>query len=282
MQNEQDWDHIITPKKALLNINIREIIRYRDLVFLLFRRDFTTLYKQTILGPLWFILNPLFSTIVYTLVFTNFAKIGTDGIPPLLFYYGGTMLWTYFSACFIDISDTFTTNSGIFGKVYFPRLVPPISRIFTNLSKSMIQFATLICFYIYFFIEGSAARPQIWAIAFPLIFAWIAMLASGLGMIITSVTTRYRDLKQLVSFGVQLFMYATPIVYPLSAAPERYRWVFYINPMSAPVELFRIWFYGYGTVPQAMILSSVGFTIIAFIIGLIIFNQNEGTFLDII
>jgi lipopolysaccharide transport system permease protein len=250
---------------------------------LLFKRDFTTLYKQTILGPLWFVLNPLFSTIVYTLVFTNLAKIGTDGIPPLLFYYGGSMLWTYFSGCFMDISDTFLVNFQVFSKVYFPRLVPPISKVFTNLSKSMIQFGILICFYIYFFIEGtSTAKPQIWALAFPLIFAWIAMLASGLGMIITSITTRYRDLKQLISFGIQLFMYATPIVYPLSATPEKYRWVFYINPVSAPVELFRIWFFGYGYVSPSMILLSVGMTIIFFIIGLVVFNQNEGTFLDII
>lgn len=276
------WDTVITPKRKILDLRIRELIQYRDLVWLFIKRDFITVYKQTILGPLWFVINPLFSTAIYSFVFGNLANIGTDGIPFLLFYYCGTMLWTYFSACFTDASNIFTNNSDLFGKVYFPRLTVPISRIFSNLITAMIQFLTLMCFYGYNLIMGASIRPQWQAFAFPLIFAWIAMLSTGMGMLISALTTKYRDLKQLVSFGLNLAMYATPIVYPLSQAPEKFKWVFYLNPLSAPVELFRIWFYGAGYVPPSMILLSIGLTLFFFFFGLIMFNRNEQTFVDVI
>jgi lipopolysaccharide transport system permease protein len=192
------------------------------------------------------------------------------------------MLWTYFSNCFLNISNTFLDNSNIFGKVYFPRLVVPISRVFTNLITALVQFATLLCFYLWYFFQGSEVRPLWWAFATPLIIVWIAMLSSGLGMLVTAITTRFRDLKQLITFGLQLFMYATPIVYPLSAVPEKYKWVFYINPLSAPIELFRIWFFGSGYVPVDMIAISIVLTLICFFSGLVMFNKYERSFVDVI
>jgi lipopolysaccharide transport system permease protein len=277
-----DWDLVIEPKRKLLDLQIREVIRYRDLVFLFVKRDFATQYKQTILGPLWFIINPLISTIMYSFVFGNLAKIGTDGIPFLLFYYAGTMLWTFFTNCFNDASNIFISNAGLFGKVYFPRLTVPISNIFSNLLRISIQFCTLMAFYVYFLLIKSPVKPSWWALAFPLLFAWLAVLATGMGMIISSLTTKYRDLKQLVSFALGLAMYATPIVYPLSQIPERFAWVTFVNPVSAPVELFRVWFYGAGYVPPSMVLTSVGMTIGFFLMGLVMFNQNERNFIDVV
>lgn len=278
----EKWDLILEPKNKLLDLKIREIIRYRDLVFMFVKRDFATAYKQTILGPLWYIIQPLVSTIMYTFVFGNLANIGTDGIPYILFYYGGTMLWTYFSSTFTSASSVFTTNSAMFGKVYFPRLTVPISTTIGHIIKLGIQFATLLVFYFYYMFTGSPIKPSWWVLAFPLLIIWIGFLGCGLGMIISALTTKYRDLNQLVTFGISLAMYATPIVYPLSEAPANLEWVFYINPMSAPVELFRIWFYGAGTVPPDMIALSLGMTAFFFFIGLVLFNRNERTFVDVI
>jgi len=275
------WTLVLGPKKKFLDINIREIIRYRDLVWLFVRRDFATVYKQTILGPLWFIINPLFTTVMYTFVFGNLAKIGTDGIPYLLFYYGGTMLWHYFSSCLTNSADIFSSNSGLFGKVYFPRLVVPISKIFSNMVTLGIQFGTLMVFYVYYLLKGSPIQPSYWMLAFPLLIVWLAALASGIGMIVSSLTTKYRDLRHLFGFGVSLWMYGTPIIYPLSQIPKQYAWAFYINPVSAPIELFRIWFYGAGTVPIGMIASSLGMTAVFLFFGLVFFGHNEKTFIDV-
>lgn len=280
--SDNKWDMTIESKRKLLDLNLREVIRYRDLIFLFVRRDFVTQFKQTVLGPLWFIINPIFSTIMYTFVFGNLANIGTNGIPHLLFYYAGTMLWTFFTGCFNDASNVFVNNAGLFGKVYFPRLTVPISNVFSNLMKSGVQFATLLIFYVYYLINKAPITPSWWALAFPLIFAWIAILATGMGMIISSMTTKYRDLKQLISFALGLAMYATPVVYPLSEMPKDFAWVNLINPVSAPIELFRIWFYGAGHVPLSMILSSLGMTFGFFFIGLIMFNQNERNFIDVV
>lgn len=273
---------IITPVRSIFDFRIRELIRYRDLVYLFIKRDFYTLYMQTILGPIWYVLNPLFSTIVYTLIFGRMANIGTDGIPHILFYYSGTMLWNYFSACFTDLSNIFINNSNLFGKVYFPRLTVPVSRVFINLITALAQFCMLLIFYAWFYFNGTGIRPMYAAFAFPVIFIWIAVLSSGTGLFVTSITTRYRDLKQLVAFGIQLLMYATPVVYPLSLAPEKYRWIFNFNPLCAPIELFRIWFFGRGDLSQFMILSSVLMTVLFFLLGLIMFNKNSRTFIDVI
>lgn len=278
----EHWNLVIEPKNKFLNLHIREIIHYRDLVFLFVKRDFAIQYKQTILGPLWYVIQPLISTILYAFVFGSLAHIGTDGVPFLLFYYGGTMLWTYFSGTLNAASTVFINNSNLFGKVYFPRLTVPISTTIGQMIKLGIQFALLMAFYIYYAVTGAALHPSWQAFLFPLLVIWIGVLGCGLGMIISALTTKYRDLKILLEYGLNLAMYVTPVVYPLSQAPAKFAWVFYINPMSAPVELFRVWFYGAGNVPVPMLLLSLGMTAVFFFFGLVLFNKNERTFVDVI
>ncbi len=279
---DDHWTLVLRPKKKLFDIDMRELYRYRDLVRLFINRDIVTVYKQTILGPLWFVLNPLFTTIVYSFIFGGLAKIPTDGVPQTLFYYGGSMMWSYFSSCFSSAADTFTSNSGLFSKVYFPRLAAPISKVFSNLLATGIQFATLIVFYIYFKLTGASVRPTLWALAIPLLFAQLAVLGTGLGMIISALTTKYRDLRQLVGFGISLWMYATPIVYPLSQVPQKYRWIMEANPVSAPVEAFRLACYGVGGSDSSMMMTSIVVTILVFLFGLVLFSRNERTFIDIV
>lgn len=276
------WDLEITSNRKLFDLRLREVIKYRDLIMLFVKRDFVTQYKQTILGPLWFIINPLFSTIIYTFVFGNLANIGTDGIPTLLFYYSGTMLWTFFTGCFNDATNIFSNNSGLFGKVYFPRLTVPISNVIMNFIRAGVQFLTLLVFFVYYLFATDSLRPSLFLIAFPLLFAWIALLSTGLGMIISALTTKYRDLKHLVGFALHLAMYATPVVYPLSEIPSGFSWIAFINPMCAPIELFRIWFFGAGQVSMQMVVLSISMTFIFFVIGLVMFNQNERNYIDVL
>lgn len=282
VNDNENWDLVLKPKTKWLDLRIRELIKYRDLVLLFIKRDFTTAYKQTILGPLWYIVQPLVSTVMYTFIFGNLAEIGTDGVPYLLFYFAGTMLWTYFTGTLNSASSVFTSNSGLFGKIYFPRLTVPISTTVGHIIKLGIQFACLLVFYIYYLIIGANVNPSWWILAFPLLIIWIGLLGCGIGMVVSALTTKYRDLNQLLSFGLSLAMYATPIVYPLSEAPANLAWVFYINPMSAPVELFRMWFYGAGSVPTPMIFLSLGMTAVFFFFGLVLFNRNERTFVDVV
>jgi lipopolysaccharide transport system permease protein len=251
-------------------------------VFLFVKRDFAVQYKQTILGPLWYVINPIFSTIMYSFVFGNLANIGTDGIPFLLFYYSGTMLWTFFTGCFTNASELFITNANIFSKVYFPRLTVPISNVFSNSIRVLIQFALLIAFFIYYLLHGAALAPSWFAFAFPALLVWIAALGTGMGMIISALTTKYRDLKQLVTFALGLAMYITPVVYPLSRIPGRFAWLVFINPLSAPMELFRLWFFGAGSVSSPMVFISLGMTTLFVLFGLILFNQNERNFVDVV
>ncbi|GHT83578.1 transport permease protein [Spirochaetia bacterium] len=280
--DKENWTLVIESKRKLLDLQLRDVIRYRDLIYLFVKRDFVLQYKQTILGPIWLIIQPLFSTIMYSFIFGNLANIGTNGIPYLLFYYSGAMLWTFFAGCFTDVSNVFINNANIFGKVYFPRLTVPISNVFSNVTKIVVQFIMLMAFYAYFVFSGAPVKGSFWILAFPLIFAWLAALGMGMGIIISSLTTKYRDLKQLVTFALGLAMYATPVVYPLSEIPQRFSWVNFVNPVSAPIELFRIWFFGAGSVPHAMILSSLGITVVLLILGLILFNQNEQNFIDVV
>jgi len=282
VNDKENWSMIITPKRKLFDLQIRELIRYRDLVFLFTKRDFVTQYKQTILGPIWYVVNAIISTIMYTFVFGNLAKIGTDGIPHVLFYYSGTMLWTYFSGCFTDASTVFSANANIFGKVYFPRLVVPISKVFINSVKYLIQFVMLIAIFIYFILTGTPLLFSWQMLLFPVIVLWLAAIGTGMGIIISSLTTKYRDLQQLVSFALSLAMYATPVVYPLSEIPSGFSWLAYANPVCAPIEVFRNWFFGASSVNLTMILSSIGITVILVFGGLILFNQNEKNFIDVI
>ncbi|MGA2764781.1 MAG: ABC transporter permease [Spirochaetia bacterium] len=276
------WTMTIRPRRRWLDIDIRGLLKYWDLIWLFVNRDFVTVYKQTILGPAWFILNPLFTTIVYTFIFGGLAKIPTDGIPPVLFYYGGTMLWGYFAACLNNSADTFIGNAGLFSKVYFPRLTVPISKIFSNLVSAGIQFATLVFFYIYYVATGASVHPTWWALAIPLLFAQLALMGTGFGMIVSALATKYRDLRQLVAFGMSLWMYATPIVYPLAQVPGKYQWVMAINPVTAPIETFRHAMYGAGGVPLRTIVISVAVTCVAVFFGLILFNRSEQTFVDVV
>ncbi len=281
VENE-NWDLILHSKHKLLDLKLREVIRYRDLVLLFVKRDFAVQYKQTILGPLWYLVQPIISTIMYAFVFGNLAQIGTDGIPYLLFYYGGTMLWTYFTGSLNSCSSVFINNAGMFGKVYFPRLTVPISTTIGHIIKLGIQFALLMCFYVYYLITGAPVHATWYVLLFPLIILWIGFLGCGIGLVVSALATKYKDLKIVMDYGISLCMYITPVVYPLSQAPESLKWIFYINPMSAPVELFRIGFYGAGHVPLEMVISSLVITAVVFLGGLILFNRNERTFVDVI
>jgi len=279
--NGEKWDLVIKPKKKLFSLNLREIYHYRDLVYLMIKRDFTTVYKQTILGPLWFIVQPLITTVMYGFVFGSLAKIPTDGIPQTLFYFSGTMLWGYFNACITSATDTFSGNAGLFGKIYFPRLVMPISKVFSNMISLVIQFATMLVIQGNFLLHGIKVYPTWWALMAPLVILWLAAFGTGFGMIISSLTTKYRDLRQVLSFGMSLWMYATPIVYPLSRVPEKYKWVFYANPVSAPIEFFRNSFFGSGNISPSLILSSIALSAFVVFVGLVMFERNERTFIDV-
>jgi len=280
--DEGQWTTVIKPRGKLFSLNFKEIWHYRDLIVLFAKRDIQTIYKQTVLGPLWFVLQPLFTTIIYTFVFGKLANIGTEGVPYTLFYYGGTMLWHYFQAQLTNSMDTFSVNAGLFGKVYFPRLTVPISKMLSNLVATLIQFLTLMVFYAYYLVIKAPIRPS-WAIlAFPLILLHLAMLSTGFGIIISSLTTKYRDLRHLMTFGINLWMYATPVIYPLSAVKGKLRLLMYLNPVTAPMELFRYAFYGSGEINLIALSASAAFTVAIFFLGIAIFNRNERKFVDVV
>ena len=278
----QTWDKIIKSKPKLIDLKLKQVWEYRDLILLFVKRDFIVYYKQTILGPLWYLLQPIFSTTMYMLIFGTLAGIGTDGIPQILFYFSGTMLWTYFSTSLIESSKTFSVNKMMFSKVYFPRLTVPIATSIVFIIKLAIQFVLFAILYIYYFSRGAAVIPSLKILFFPVIVIWLGILATGLGMIISSVTTKYRDLALTIEFLVQLVMYATPVVYPLSEVPKSLTWLFYANPVSAPIELFRICYFGVGSVPLKMALTSVSITVLCLFLGLVLFNRNEKSFVDVI
>ena len=274
------WDHYIKPKSGWFNIEIGEIFRYKDLILLFVKRDFVTFYKQTILGPLWYIIQPLFNTLVFTLIFGKVAKIPTDGLPPFLFYLSGTVVWSYFSHCLNETSNTFTTNAEVFGKVYFPRIAVPISVALTAVFQFLIQFAIFLGFLSYFWYKGSNINPTIYIITLPLIVLHMAILSIGFGMMISALTAKYRDLAFAMSFMIQLWMYLTPIVYPLSQVPEKYRLFILINPMTAVVESFRGAFLGVNSITPQELLFSIFLSILFFISGIVIFSRVERTFMD--
>lgn len=276
----EPWDMVITPRKKWYELQLRDVWRYRDLIELFVRRDFVARYKQTILGPLWFILQPLLTTLTFTVVFGNIARLPTDGLPQILFYMSGTVMWGYFSSCLTGTSNTFTSNAHLFGKVYFPRLVTPISIIISSLITFAIQFGFFLCFMIYFLLRGSDIQLTAWALTLPLLIVLMAGLGLGFGIIISSLTTKYRDLQNLVSFGVSLLMYFTPVIYPVSSIPEELRWVADINPITPIVEMFRAGFLGAGDVSWARLAYSAGFMLVVVFIGVVIFNRVEKTFID--
>lgn len=278
---EAQWTKVIGPKKGWFDINLSNLWNYRDLIMLLVKRDFIAFYKQTILGPLWFLLQPLCTTIVFTIIFGRIAKIPTDGLPQILFYMSGIVIWNYFADCLNKTSDTFVSNAGIFGKVYFPRLAVPVSIVITNLITFAIQFALFLAFLAYFFYyTGSDIRPNLLVLLTPLLLLQMAALGLGLGILISSMTTKYRDLKYVVGFGVQLWMYATPIVYPMSQIPEKWQWLFALNPMSAIVETVRYAFLGAGAIRPLHLALSLVMTSLVLFAGIVMFSRIEKTFMD--
>ena len=273
---------VITPDRGWFELHLDEIWRYRDLLWIFVRRDFTTFYKQTILGPLWFFIQPLISTIVYTIIFSRVAGLPTDEIPPFLFYMSGIIAWNYFSSCLTSTSGTFTANAGLFGKVYFPRIIVPLSTVVSGLFRFGVQLIMFFGFYFYYLYMGNQhINPSFQTLLLiPIMIIQMAMLGQGIGMIISSLTTKYRDLNYLVSFGTQLMMYASPIVYPLSIVPEKYKLYILANPMTPIIEGFRQAFIGKGFLDMNMFFYSIFFTLVTFILGLLVFNKMEKNFID--
>lgn len=281
MQEEEKWDLIIRPKNKWYEIDLSAIWRYRDLLMLLVRRDFVATYKQTVLGPVWFFIQPIITTLTFTIIFGNLAKISTDGSPGMLFYLAGLTFWTYFADCLTKTSSTFITNASVFGKVYFPRLVVPLSVLISNLVKLGVQFALFMIFYIYYVIKGSPLHFK-WEFAWvlPILIILLAGLGLGFGVFISSLTTKYRDFTFLVSFGVQLMMYATPVVYPLSIVPDKYKSLILLNPVSSIIETFKFIFLGHGYFNWLSLAYSTLFMLILLAISIITFNKVEKTFMD--
>jgi lipopolysaccharide transport system permease protein len=276
----KEWDLIIEPQSSLLELNLKDVWRYRDLLWLLVKRDFVSFYKQTILGPLWFFIQPLFTTIIFTFIFGKLAGLSTDGLPQPLFYMAGITAWNYFADCLTKTSTVFRDNANIFGKVYFPRLIMPLSIVVSNLVRfavQMILFFMMLGYYAYY---GANFHLNATVLLFPVLVLLMALLGLGLGLIITALTTKYRDLAFLITFGVQLMMYATTVIYPLSAAPSAYKWVIELNPMTGIIEAFRYGFLGEGSLTFQTLGYSVIFTLVSLFLGVIIFNKTEKTFVD--
>lgn len=277
----EKWTEVISPKRSLLDINLKEIWRYRDLIMLFVRRDFVSQYKQTILGPIWLFIQPLFTTLTFFFVFNQIAKIPTDNIDPILFYLSGITLWNYFSDCFNKTSNTFVANAGIFGKVYFPRLATPISIVFSNLIKLGIQvllFLAIMGYQIIF--KGAEVNINLHILILPFLIILMAVMGLGLGIIFSALTTKYRDLSFLLTFGIQLLMYATPIIYPLSYTSGKLHTLISMNPLTPILESFRYAFFSIGTFDWSGLAYTSIFSFSVLFFGIIIFNQVEKSFMD--
>ncbi len=277
---DEQWDMIIEPRSSIFDLKLKDVWQYRDLLWLLVRRDFVSFYKQTILGPLWFFIQPLLTTIMFTFVFGKLAGISTDGLPPALFYLAGVTAWNYFADCLTKTSTVFKDNANIFGKVYFPRLIMPLSIVVSNLVRFGVQFLLFLVVMIFYAVKGTVFHPT-WAIGlFPAVVILMASLGLGAGMIISAMTTKYRDLAFLITFGIQLLMYATTVIYPLSAAPQKYKWLLMLNPMTALIETFRYGFLGRGSFSWLSLGYSALVTFGLMVAGIIIFNKVEKNFVD--
>ena len=277
---KQMWTEEIKAESSLFAINFREIWHYRDLLFMLVKRDFITFYKQTILGPLWFIVQPLLTTLIFVILFGNIAKLSTDGIPQLAFYLAGITIWNYFSESLTKTSSVFTANASIFGKVYFPRLIMPLSIVASSLLKFAVQFALFILVVLYYSFVAQSIQPNLWILFTPVLILLMALFALGVGMIFSSLTTKYKDLTFLLAFGIQLFMYITPVVYPSSALPEKFQILAKINPLSSIFECFRYAYLGTGTFTIADLLISTLVIVFLFFAGVLVFNKVEKSFMD--
>jgi lipopolysaccharide transport system permease protein len=279
---DNNWTLNIRPRRAWYDLRLGELWRYRDLIGQFVRRDFVAQYKQTILGPLWYLIQPLMTTITFTIIFGNIARLSTDGLPQFLFYMAGMTVWNYFAVCFTKTANALLAHSGLLGKVYFPRLAIPVSILISNLVTFAIQLGQFVAFALYFMIAGSSARPTLWLLALPLLLVMMAGFGLGFGIIISALTTRYRDLQNVVGFGVQLLMYATPVIYPLSSIPDRWRWLIVLNPLTPVLETFRYAFLGSGSVDAWQLGYSFVTMVIVLTIGVLMFTRVEDTFMDTI
>ena len=277
--HKQEWTETIESNHSLLDLNLKEVWRYKDLVYMFVKRDFVSSFKQTILGPIWFFINPIFTTVVYLVVFGGIANISTDGAPKILFYLAGVTLWNYFSSCLNGTSSVFTSNAAIFGKVYFPRLVMPISIVFSNLMRFGVQMVLFLIAFLYYLTKGEV-QPNWWILATPFLILLMAMFALGVGMIFSSMTTKYRDLQMLLGFGVSLYMYATPVIYPVSALPKAIQPYAAWNPLTGIFECFKYGWLGVGEFNPAMLAISSLIILLLLAIGTITFNKVEKSFMD--
>ena len=275
----EQWDSVIESRHSLFDINLKELWHYRDLLVLFVRRDFVTVYKQTILGPLWFFIQPLLTTITFTIIFGNVAQLSTDGAPKVVFYMAGITLWGYFSTCLTTVSGVFNANAGIFGKVYFPRLIMPLTIVISNLMKFGVQFLLFVCFVGYFTLQNQI-HPNSWILLTPLIIVLMALISMGIGLILSSMTTKYKDLNQLIGFGVQLFMYATPVIYPSSSVPKDYQWLVELNPLVGLFDYMRYAYLGIGDFDFSNLVYPSVFSIVILALGILVFNKTQKTFMD--
>jgi lipopolysaccharide transport system permease protein len=285
LQPPSNYEIVIRPTRAWFQLNLADVWRYRDLLFLLVHRDFVAKYKQTILGPAWFVLQPLLTTIVFSIIFGEIAKIPTDGMPPMLFYLTGLLGWNYFAQTFQSTSGTLVANASLFGKVYFPRLVVPLSAVISNLFAFALQLATLLAVWIYFKLFTSSGQQfgfSVGIVWFPLVLLQVAALSLGVGLWLSAATAKYRDFTFLTGFIIQIWMYATPVIYPLSQIPAKWRWIALLNPMAMPVEAIKVMFLSQGTLSTAYMALSIGSTVLLLLSGVLIFSKVEKTFVDTI
>jgi lipopolysaccharide transport system permease protein len=278
-QVEPEWTLEITPHRGLLDVPLKDVWRYRDLLILFVKRDFVAFYKQTVLGPLWFVIQPLLTTLIFTLVFGQIAGLSTDGLPQVLFYLSGITIWGYFSECLTKTSTTFIDNAHIFGKVYFPRMIAPLSVVVSNLMRFIVQFCIFFAVLVFYWVQGQAS-PNIAVLLLPVLVFLMAVISLGFGLIFSALTAKYRDLRFLLQFGIQLLMYATPIIYPVSSIPQKYAAIIQLNPITPIVEMFRYAFLGTGSVSVASMFYAGGFAVFILGVGLVIFNRVEVTFMD--
>lgn len=281
--SDSDWLFEITPKNKFFSLNFKEVWHYRDLLLLFVKRDVVTVYKQTILGPLWYLIQPLFTSITFTIIFNNVAGISTGVVPSFLFNLAGITVWNYFTACLNDTSDTFKRNASIFGKVYFPRIIMPLSVVVSNLLKFGIQFLIFVIFYLYFYYQGAAISLNFSLLFFPLLVVLMGVLGLGLGMIISSLVTKYRDLSYLIGFGVQLLMYLSAVMYPMALIKEKipnYAWLVNYNPLAYIIESSRYMLLNVGQLSVSGFVYTFAVTILIFFMGLLIFNKTEKSFID--
>lgn len=278
--HKQVWTEEIKSENSLMSINFKEIWHYRDLLLMLLKRDFITFYKQTILGPIWFFVQPILTALIYLVLFGEIAKLSTDGLPQIAFYLAGITIWNYFSDSLVKTSSVFQNNASIFGKVYFPRLIMPLSVVFSGLLKFAVQFLLFLAVVFYYAVIKGTIHPNIWMLATPFLILLMAAFSLGLGMIFSSMTTKYKDLNFLLAFGVQLYMYATPVVYPISAIPQKYKWIVNSNPLTSIFECFRYGFLGSGNFEPISLLYTTIFILILLFSGTVIFNKVEKSFMD--